>query len=169
MEMFSGLCVLLPLLMYTAYLLTYFAYINGWGCWGPQSEKSWRQGWWVMGLQPATRYRLPLFHRGAVGWGQSSRGSARKDLSFILMRASTVWPAYSVLTREGFRHKTINHQQDYVDPATGAHTQGIERTWLDAKISILKKKRGVPPYNLQSHLDQYCWRMKRGRMNRTCF
>ena len=74
---------------------------------------------------------------------------------------SDEWPAYSALPGEGFRHETVNHQQNCVDPITGAHTQGVERTWPDAKLSILKKKRGVPLYLLQSHLDHYCWKMKR--------
>jgi len=43
----------------------------------------------------------------------------------------------------------------YVDANTGAHTQNIERSWLDAKIKLLKKMRGVPLNHLQSHLDHY--------------
>jgi transposase len=74
---------------------------------------------------------------------------------------SDEWPAYGSLTQEGYVHETVNHQQHYVDPDTGAHTQAIERSWLDAKIDILKKKRGVPLYQLQSHLDYYCWHMYR--------
>jgi len=74
---------------------------------------------------------------------------------------SDEWPSYRCLTSEGFIHETVNHQENYVDPLTGAHTQGVERSWLDAKISILKKKRGVPIHMLQSHLDQYCWKMWR--------
>lgn len=70
------------------------------------------------------------------------------------------WPAYRGLTAAGFRHDTVNHQKNYVDPTTGAHTQGIERSWLDAKVTVLKKKRGVPLYLLQGHLDHYCWQMK---------
>lgn len=74
---------------------------------------------------------------------------------------SDEWPAYRSLTTEGYVHETVNHQENYVDPESGAHTQGIERSWLDAKIGILKKKRGVPLYLLQSHLDRYCWDMWR--------
>ncbi|KAK5645168.1 hypothetical protein RI129_006468 [Pyrocoelia pectoralis] len=55
----------------------------------------------------------------------------------------------------------LNHQQNYVDPASGANTQSIERSWLDAKIKILRKMRGVPNQLLQSHLDHYCWRLWR--------
>jgi len=74
---------------------------------------------------------------------------------------SDEWPSYQCLTSEGFIHETVNHQENDVDPLTGAHTQGVERSWLDAKISILKKKRGVPIHMLQLHMDQYCWKMWR--------
>ena len=50
----------------------------------------------------------------------------------------------------------MNRQEHYVDPDTGAHTQRVERSWLDAKISIMKKERGVPQLTLESHLDFYC-------------
>lgn len=74
---------------------------------------------------------------------------------------SDEWAAYRCLTSEGFDHETVNHQENYVDPFTGAHTQGVERSWLDSKISILKKKRGVPIPMLQGHLDHFCWKMWR--------
>lgn len=72
---------------------------------------------------------------------------------------SDEWAAYRCLTSRGFIHKTVNHQMSYVDANTGAHTQNIERSWLDAKIKLLKKMRGVPLHHLQSHLDHYCWRL----------
>lgn len=75
---------------------------------------------------------------------------------------SDEWPAYRRLQQAGYDHKTVNHQKNYVDPNTGAHTQQIERSWLDSKIDILKKKRGVPQHHLQGHLDEYCWRVSQG-------
>lgn len=74
---------------------------------------------------------------------------------------SDEWPAYRCLTSCGFIPKTLNHQMSYVDANTVAHTQNIDRSWLDAKIKLLKKMRGVPLYHLQSHLDHYCWRLYR--------
>ena len=72
---------------------------------------------------------------------------------------SDKWPAYrSLLGAEGFSHSTVNHQDHYFDPNIGAHTQAVERSWLDVKISILRKKRGVPStYGQLSHnLDGIC-------------
>lgn len=71
------------------------------------------------------------------------------------------WPAYSNLNQINFRHFSVNHQQYYVDPNTGAHTQGTERSWLDAKTRVLKNMRGSNQRTFQSHLDYFCWRMMR--------
>ena len=48
-----------------------------------------------------------------------------------------------------------------MNPASGTNTQGIERSWLDAKIKILRKMRGTTEGLLQSHLDKYCYRVMR--------
>ncbi|XP_064117836.1 uncharacterized protein LOC135223295 [Macrobrachium nipponense] len=61
---------------------------------------------------------------------------------------SDEWPAYSNLNHLNFRHFTGNHQQNYVDPNTGAHTQATERSWLDAKVRILKKNERLESKNL---------------------
>ena len=79
---------------------------------------------------------------------------------------SDEWKAYECLSQHGFVHKTVCHQRNYVNPEDGAHTQTIERSWLDAKVRILKKMRGVPPQHFQSHLNYYCW--KKQRQNEPC-
>ena len=82
----------------------------------------------------------------------------QREVSIGSCICSDEWPAYRNLTRLGYIHRTVNHQQHYVDPVSGAHTQSIERSWLDSKINIMKKKRGVPQHRLQWHLDEFCWR-----------
>jgi len=49
--------------------------------------------------------------------------------------------SYRCSTAEGFIRGTVNHQENVVDPLTGTHTQGVKRSCLDVKISILKKRR----------------------------
>jgi hypothetical protein len=74
---------------------------------------------------------------------------------------SDEWPAYSTLKSLGFIHSTVNHQENYVNPASGANTRGIERSSLDAKINILREMRGTTELLLQSHLNEYCYRVIR--------
>jgi hypothetical protein len=64
---------------------------------------------------------------------------------------SDKWPAYSTLKSLGFIHSTVNHQENYVNPASGTNTQGTERSWLDAKIKTLRKRRATTEQLLQSH------------------
>jgi hypothetical protein len=72
-----------------------------------------------------------------------------------------VWPAYSTLKSLGFIHSIVSHQENYVNPASGTNMQGIERSWLDAKIKMLRKLRGTTELLLQSHLNEYCYRVIR--------
>jgi len=44
--------------------------------------------------------------------------------------------AYKCLRRLGWNHKTVKHKQNFVDPLTGAHTQGIESFWAGIKRQI---------------------------------
>jgi len=69
--------------------------------------------------------------------------------------------AYRCLKDNGYIHNTVNHQQNYVDPLTKAHTQSIERSWLDTKTKIMKTMRGTTMQLFQSHLDHYCWKVAR--------
>ena len=71
------------------------------------------------------------------------------------------WAPYNQLNEEGYHHETVNHSENYVNPVTGFNTQGVERSWVDAK-AMLKKSRHPSNY-LQSHLDEVAWRkMKEG-------
>lgn len=74
---------------------------------------------------------------------------------------SDEWRAYRHLNRIEYHHKTVCHQENFLDPVTGANTQAIERQWLELKEAINHKKRHVPLANLQSHLDEYSWRRYR--------
>ena len=73
---------------------------------------------------------------------------------------SLIWTdefkSYNCLSQHGYVHETVNHSVNYVDTVTGAHTQAIERAWLDGK-SWFRHSRGNRKL-LQSHLDETSWR-----------
>ena len=53
------------------------------------------------------------------------------------------------------QHMTVNHKENFVDPITGAHTQGIESLWHHLKYNF-------PPYSVQPHmlslyLSKFVW------------
>lgn len=54
---------------------------------------------------------------------------------------SDCWKAYNCLNSEGYKHLTVNHSVNFVDPITGAHTNTIERRWRDTKNLVPKYGR----------------------------
>lgn len=44
------------------------------------------------------------------------------------------WDSYSRLEDLSYVHSTVNHRANFVDPLTGAHTQGVERARKDEKV-----------------------------------
>ncbi len=69
---------------------------------------------------------------------------------------SLVWTdpfaSYNKYSLDGYTHQKVNHSENFVDPETGVHTQGMERAWVDAK-EWYKRARGNRKY-LQSHVNE---------------
>lgn len=69
---------------------------------------------------------------------------------------SDMWKAYDCLNDEGFQHLTVNHSLNFVDPDTGAHTQGIENTWWGVKRNM--PRTGTSKDLFESYLQEWLWR-----------
>ena len=73
---------------------------------------------------------------------------------------SDLWKAYDCLKNEGYDHLTVNHSLNFVDPDTGAHTQGIENTWWGVKRSL--PRTGTSKELFDGYLQEYMWRQQYG-------
>ena len=69
------------------------------------------------------------------------------------------WAAYSSLSANGYQHGTVNHSYNFINPATGVHTQNIESMWKHAK-SKLKRGNGTSSSLFDSYLIEFIWRRK---------
>ncbi|KAF0757142.1 hypothetical protein AaE_004364 [Aphanomyces astaci] len=58
----------------------------------------------------------------------------------------------------GYSHQWVNHSENFVNPANGAHTQGIEGVWEVHVKQFTKIMRGVHREHLPSYLDEFLWR-----------
>ena len=71
---------------------------------------------------------------------------------------SDCWKAYDCLSKEGYEHLTVNHSYNFVDPITKAHTNNIERKWLDAKRSV--PRFGRRKYHFVGYLARFIFFQK---------
>ena len=75
---------------------------------------------------------------------------------------SNGWAAYRQVANDGrYNFQWVNHQEYFVDPATGVHTQANECYWGKWK-SCLKPMRGTTREMLPSYLDQFMWGDRHG-------
>ena len=58
---------------------------------------------------------------------------------------SDCWRDYNSLSKEGFKHLTVNHLVNFIDPESGLHTNTTESTWGALK-KPLPKYGNVKPY-----------------------
>ena len=74
---------------------------------------------------------------------------------------SDMWAAYGGIAAMpmGYQHLQVNHTYNFVDPATGAHTQNVENSWKNAKMRN-KRQHGTHRGMLDSYLCEWMWRQR---------
>jgi hypothetical protein len=55
-----------------------------------------------------------------------------------------------------YEHETVNHSENFVDPATGANTQTIECYWRHLKTQM--RKGGIPYDKKSQHIYEFIYR-----------
>ena len=79
------------------------------------------------------------------------------------------WKVYhNISSRLQLSHGTVNRSLNFVDPATGIHTQAIESYWAKAKQKF-KEMKGVSSHLLPSYLDERMWRDRWGTTGDNAF
>ncbi|XP_053667506.1 uncharacterized protein LOC128717859 [Anopheles marshallii] len=74
------------------------------------------------------------------------------------------WWAYNAIEHHGYRHETVNHSENFVNPSDRTvHTQNIENLWRWVKPFL--RSKGTNRGSLINYLREY--QMK--RRNRNCF
>lgn len=82
------------------------------------------------------------------------------------------WAAYNQITAisvdPAFTHKVVNHSENFVDAATNATTNHVERMWCKMKRK-LKAMSGTSENMLSGHLDEFMWHQMRGQTTELSF
>ena len=75
---------------------------------------------------------------------------------------SDEWAAYNQITAAtGMAHMTVNHSLNFVDPATGVHTQGVESMWSCCKC-LMREERTMHFKLFETYLPEFMWRRRFG-------
>ncbi|XP_050691605.1 uncharacterized protein LOC126983150 [Eriocheir sinensis] len=94
------------------------------------------------------------------------RSTLESCIKEIILPGSTIvsdmWKAYEKIediSGYNFKHLTVNHSENFVDPITGAHTQQIESTW-----NLLKRRNkrhcGTKREMMDGYLCEFIWRRR---------
>nr|XP_058970578.1 uncharacterized protein LOC131796979 [Pocillopora verrucosa] len=96
------------------------------------------------------------------------RATLCQILQRVLLPGSEVhtddWAAYRNLHRHVPNvtvHRSVVHQDNFVDPLTGVHTQEAESAWARLKYHI-KREKGVRREDIPAFLHEQMWRDWRG-------
>ena len=69
------------------------------------------------------------------------------------------WRSYAAIPKDTYRHLTVNHSLNFVNPDTGAHTQSVESMWRLAKMGN-KRRCGTNRELLDSYLCEFMFRQR---------
>ncbi len=85
---------------------------------------------------------------------------------------SDMWPSYRrvrhIPVQPPYKHLTVNHSRNFVDPVTQACTNAAEGMWRRAKRKIVAVN-GSSRELLASYLDEYLWRERNGKDGPSAF
>lgn len=71
------------------------------------------------------------------------------------------WAAYNGIEEAGFAHEIVVHENHFVDPITGVHTNNVEAYWQRCKRRF-KRMYGTSRCLLPSHIDDFLWLERNG-------
>ncbi|ULU11537.1 hypothetical protein L3Y34_015162 [Caenorhabditis briggsae] len=116
-----------------------------------------RNGWLIGGIQNNTR---AVFIEIV---DKRDQATCERIIQQYVAPGTTVitdcWRGYNGLAALGYDHKTVNHSQNFVDPATGLHTQRVESLWSHLKRRI-KPKCGLKGDLWDDHWFEALWHFK---------
>ena len=124
-----------------------------------------RKDQWVFGV-------ISTEHIPCRGNFQVVRSRSRAILTQIMQRVllpesevhTDGWASYRNLPRHVANvrvHRTVVHQNHFVDPLTGIHIQEAESAWSRLKYHV-EREKGIRRADLQEFLNEQMWRDWRG-------
>ena len=71
---------------------------------------------------------------------------------------SDSYKSYHFLDEDtNYIHRTVNHQENFINPVDGTHTQNIERLWRDLKAKKIHSY-GIPSHAVDNYCMEFTWK-----------
>lgn len=73
---------------------------------------------------------------------------------------SDTWASYQTIEsipNKNYKHKRVNHSENFVNPENGSHTQNVERMWRDLKFKKMNSC-GIRSLEACGYVFEYVWR-----------
>lgn len=122
---------------------------------------AWHEGHWVLGAieqgNPHNAFLVEIPDRRAI----TLLPIISEHVDLGTMIHTDQWSSYNNTANlpQGYGHMTVNHSENFVDPNTGVHTQGIEGFWAHAKKKV-KRMNGTSRPLFDSYLKEFEWRWR---------
>ena len=76
---------------------------------------------------------------------------------------SDMWAAYNRIANLRYVHGTVNHTLNFVNPATGVHTNHVEAMWMRAKTKFKAQQGATNRALLADYMAEFMWNQRFGR------
>lgn len=123
------------------------------------------EGVWVLGMVERTPERKVVF----IAIEKRDKNTLHKLINKHVIKGSLVytdgWRGYYGLDEYGYKHFSVNHSLNFVDPVSGVHTNTIEGNWSPLKRFVpvrCRTKRKIIFYLT-------CWMLRRNNTTNMFF
>jgi IS1 family transposase len=126
---------------------------------------------WIVGM-----YDVQTKHASVFFVENRNAQTLEELIKKYVLPGSTIhtdeWKGYSNIENidvvPPYKHETVNHSKNFVDPVTGVHTQNIEAYWCSVKRKF-KTLNGTSRALTASYLDEHMYRQHYGHMTAEIF
>nr|VZI12776.1 unnamed protein product [Spirometra erinaceieuropaei] len=112
---------------------------------------------WILGMYDTCKRKAIFEQVNDRSWS-SLKAVIKKWVAPGSIIVTAQWKAYAKLSEEGYRHETVNHSKNFVDPTSRKNTNAIEAYWSRLKKK-LRERGPTKGRRIWAYLDEAQYRL----------